>query len=140
MIEIYYLFQTILGLFYILKQLRCWFSDYVLFYIIWCFKWMFFSKEINRQRNIKHLLLRKTDFLKTCRKSKFLGMKIWRNARALKSKRYKVYWGKRLFYHYCLQLPFVYKTVSQISFNLFCSGNKRLLSEFLRKMRLISWT
>ena len=47
---------------------------------------------------------------------------IWR------AKRYKVYLGKR---H--LQLSFIYKTMSQISFNLFCSGNKRLLSEFLRK-------
>ena len=35
----------------------------------------------------KHLLLRKTDVLKTCRKSKFLGKKVWRNALALKSKK-----------------------------------------------------
>ena len=34
---------------------------------------------------------------------------------------------------YYLQLSFVYKTMSQISFKLFCSGDKRLLSEFLRK-------
>ena len=34
---------------------------------------MFISKEMNKQRNAKHLLLRKTDILKTCRKSKFLG-------------------------------------------------------------------
>ena len=34
----------------------------------------------------KYLLLRKTDVLKTCRKSKFLGKKILRNALALKSK------------------------------------------------------
>ena len=52
-----------------------------------------------------------------------------------RAKRYKVYSGKRLFWHYCLQLSFVYKTVSQISFNLFWSGDKRLLSEFLRKWR-----
>ena len=32
-----------------------------------------------------------------------------------------------------LQLSLVYKTVYQISFNLLCSGNKRLLSQFLRK-------
>ena len=50
-----------------------------------------------------------------------------------RAKRYKVYSGKRLFWHYCLQLSFVYKTVSQISFNLFWSGDRRLLSEFLRK-------
>ena len=47
--------------------------------------------------------------------------------------RYKVYSEERLYRHYCLQLSFVYKTVSQISFNLFCLGDKRLLSEFLRK-------
>ena len=35
----------------------------------------------------KHLLLRKTDVLKTCRKSKFLGKKIWTNALTLKSKK-----------------------------------------------------
>ena len=40
--------------------------------------------------------------------------------------------GKRLFWHYC-QLPFLHKSVSQIFFNLFCSGDKMLLSEFLRK-------
>ena len=34
----------------------------------------------------KHLLLRKTDILKTCRESKFLGKKISRNALALKNK------------------------------------------------------
>ena len=46
----------------------------------------------------KHLLLRKTDVLKACRKSKFLGKKIRRNALALKSKKVqsiseKVYFG-----------------------------------------------
>ena len=46
---------------------------------------------------------------------------------------YKVYSGKRLSWHYFIQLSFVHKTVSQISFNLFCSRDKRLLSEFLRK-------
>ena len=41
----------------------------------------------------KHLLLRKTDVLKTCRKSKFLGKKIWRNALALKSKKVQgIFW------------------------------------------------
>ena len=35
----------------------------------------------------KHLLPRKTDVLKTCRKSKFLGKKISRNAIALKIKK-----------------------------------------------------
>ena len=40
---------------------------------------------------------------------------------------------KRLFWHYRLQLSFIYKTVSQISFNLFWSGDRRLLSKLLRK-------
>ena len=35
---------------------------------------LFFSNEISR--NVKHLLLRKTDALKTFRKSKFLGKKV----------------------------------------------------------------
>ena len=42
----------------------------------------------------KHLLLRKTDVLKTCRKSKFLGKKIWRNALALKSKKVQDIFGE----------------------------------------------
>ena len=42
----------------------------------------------------KHLLLRKTDVLKTCRKSKFLGKKIWKNALALKSKKVQGIFGK----------------------------------------------
>ena len=35
----------------------------------------------------KHLPMRKTDVLKTCGKSKFLGKKIWRNVLALKGKK-----------------------------------------------------
>ena len=42
----------------------------------------------------KHLPLRKTDVLKTCRKSKFLGKKIWRNALALKSKKAQGIFGE----------------------------------------------
>ena len=42
----------------------------------------------------KNLLLRKTDVLKTCPKSKFLGKKIWRNALALKSKEVQGISGK----------------------------------------------
>ena len=82
----------------------------------------------------KHLLLRKTDVLKTCRKSKFLGKKIWRNALALKSKRCKVYSGKRLLWHYYLQQSFVsQKPCFRFLLNQFCSGDERLLSELLRK-------
>ena len=50
-----------------------------------------------------------------------------------KAKGYKVYSRKRLLWHYRLQLSFVYKKLSQISFNLFWSGDKRFLSEFLGK-------
>ena len=50
-----------------------------------------------------------------------------------RAKRYKIYSRKSLLRHYRLQLSFVYKTVFQIYSNLFCSGDKSLLSEFLRK-------
>ena len=42
----------------------------------------------------KHLILRKTDVLKTCRKSKYLRKKIGRNALALKSKKVQGMFGK----------------------------------------------
>ena len=68
---------------------------------------------------LKHLQLRKTDVLKTCRKKKIEEMhELWR------AKRNKVYSEKGLFWHYYLQLSFLYRTVSQISFKLFCSGDK----------------
>ena len=57
----------------------------------------------------KHLLLRKTDVLKTCRKSKFLGKKIWRNALALKSKKVQGIFGEK----------FVLALLSSAVFNLF---------------------
>ena len=46
-------------------------------------------------------------------------------------KRYKVYSGKHFFKHYCLQLSFIYKTMSQISFNLFWLGDKGFYQSFL---------
>ena len=48
-------------------------------------------------------------------------------------KRYTVYSGKRLIWHYCLQLSFFYKTMSRISINLCRSGNQRHLLDFMRK-------
>ena len=42
----------------------------------------------------KYLLFRKTDILKTCQKSNFLGKKIWRNAPALKSKKVQGIFGE----------------------------------------------
>ena len=86
-------------------------------------------KEINTYVN--HLLLRKIDVLKTSILSerKFEEMHyVWR------VKRCKRYSRKRLFWHYRLQPLFIYKTMSQICLNLFWSRDKRLLSEFLRKL------
>ena len=81
---------------------------------------------------LKHLLLRKTYVLKTFRKSKFLG-KGFEEMLALKSKKVHGISGKKFFWHYYLPLFFVYKSMPQISFKLICSGDKRFLSEFLRK-------
>ena len=75
----------------------------------------------------------KLTFSKFVGKANFLGKKIEEIHYLWSAKTYKVYSRKRSFRYYCLQLSFVYKTVSQISFNLFCSGDKRLLSEFFRK-------
>ena len=75
----------------------------------------------------KHFLLRKKDSFKTCQKSKFLGKKIWRNTLALKSKKVpgNVYLGNIVFSCFSSTKP---------DFFYFCySGDKRLLSEFLRK-------
>ena len=55
---------------------------------------MFLSKEINWQRNVKYLRLRKTDVLKTCQKYKFLENKILRNPLALKSKKAQGIFGE----------------------------------------------
>ena len=79
----------------------------------------------------KHLLLRKTDVLKTCRKRKFLGKKISRNALVLR--RYIREDYTCIIYHLVLLSSAVFLTQNRISFKLFCSGDKRFLSEFLRK-------
>ena len=82
----------------------------------------------------KHLLLRKTEVLKTYLKSKLLGKKIWRNALALKSKTVQGIFEKTFIMALLSsQLSFVYKTMSQIYYKLFRFGDIRLLSEFLRK-------
>ena len=85
-------------------------------------------KEINRP--VKHLLYyyEKLTFSTILSERKFEEMHyLWR------AKWYKVYSWKRLFWHYRLQLSFIYKTVSQISFTFFWSGDRRLLSEFLKQ-------
>ena len=75
----------------------------------------------------------KLTFSKLVGKVNFSERKIAEMQQLWRANRYKVYSGKRLFLHYCIQLFFFYKIVSQISFNLFCSGDKSLSSELLRK-------
>ena len=81
----------------------------------------------------KHLLMRKTDVLKTCQKSKFLGKKIWRNALALKSKKVQGIFGKTFILALLSSAVFRLQNRVSVSFKLFYSRDKRLLSEFLRK-------
>ena len=65
---------------------------------------------------------------------KFQGLKqLIQTTTRITGKRYMAYSQKRLFWHYRFQLSFIYKSVCQISFNLFWSGERRLLSKFLRK-------
>ena len=93
---------------------------------------MFLSsiKEINRLKECQTFTIKNNW---RSQNFDFLGKKTWKNAIALKSKKVKALLGKHLFWVYNLQLSFVYKTMSQISFNLFFLGDKRLLSEFLWK-------
>ena len=117
---------------------------------IWYFNWCFSSiKEMNRlisKECVFFYLILLMDVLLSKGMSNiyywekltfssfdFLGKKIWRNALALKSKKVEDTFGETFFWKYRLQLPFLCKILSQISFNLFCLGDKRLLSEFLRK-------
>ena len=87
------------------------------------------KKEIGKEMsNISYR--EKLIFSKLVRQVNFSEWKFQEMHWLWRAKKYKVYSGKRLFWHYCLQLPFVYKTVFQISFNLFCSVGKRLLSDW----------
>ena len=80
---------------------------------------MFFSKEINGQRNVEHLLLRKTDVLKFFWKSKFFGKKIWRNALALKSKKLQGIFGETFILALLLAAVFRLQNRDSDFFNLF---------------------
>ena len=80
----------------------------------------------------KHILLRKTDVLKTCQKSMFFGKKICRNALALKSKKVQGIIGKMLILALFSSAVFHLQSMFQISLKLFSLGDKRLLSVFLR--------
>ena len=69
--------------------------------------------------------------------SDILWKKIWRNALDLRSKKVQDIFEETIIVVlnvYCsFRLSFIYKSVSQISFNLFCSEGKSLLSEFLKE-------
>ena len=60
----------------------------------------------------------------------FLGKKILRMHLLQKAKSKGARWGTYILH---LLLSFVYKTMSQIFLNLFCSGDKKLFSEVLQK-------
>ena len=83
--------------------------------------------------NVKYSLLRKTDVLKICQKKHFSEKKFeCTSFEEQKDTRYiqeNIYFGIIVFS--CLLST--KSLVSQISFDLFCLGDKRLLSEFLRK-------
>ena len=81
----------------------------------------------------KHLLLRKTDILKTCQNSKFLGKKIWRNALALKSKKVQSRFWKTFILTLSSAVFRLQNQVSDFFYKLFCLGDKMHLSEFLMK-------
>ena len=84
---------------------------------------MLFGKKINGQRNVKHLLLRKTDAFKTCRKSKFLGKKLKKCNSFEEQKDTRYIWGK--VYFEIIDFSCLLSTKPcffLISFNLFCSG------------------
>ena len=76
------------------------------------------------ERNVKHLLLKKLTLSKL-QFSRKENLKKCTNFEEQKGTRYIR--GNVYILHYRLQLPFVNKTVSQISFKLFCSRDKRLL-------------
>ena len=62
-----------------------------------------------------------------------LNKKIWRNAITLKSKKVQGTFRKTFILELLSSAVFRLKNCAQISFKLFCSGDKRLLSQFLRK-------
>ena len=71
-----------------------------------------FSKERN-SKGMSKFTIEKNDVLKTCRKSKFLGKKIWRNALALKSKKVQGIFGETF------SLALLSSAVFRLMFNFF---------------------
>ena len=95
---------------------------------------MFFSKELNRLISKQRSNIYYSERLTS---SKLVGKVNW-SERQFEQMRYEEQKGTSILEKtFTLALlssaVFGYKTVSQISFNFFCSGDKRLLSEVLRK-------
>ena len=67
--------------------------------------------------------MRKTDVLKTCWESKFLGKKIWRNALPLKNKKVKGIFGEKFILGLSSAVFLLQNCVSLI-FILFCFGRE----------------
>ena len=75
--------------------------------------------------------MRKTSILKTCRK--FLGKEIEKNTLALKGKKGQGIIGETFILAVLCTAVIRLQSRVSIYFNLFCSGDKKVLSEFLRK-------
>ena len=82
----------------------------------------------------------KLTFSKFVGKLNFSGRKFYEICTSFEDhKGAKYIWGNVYFGIICLHFSFLYKTVSQISFNFLCLGDKRLLSEFLGKWGWFQW-
>ena len=76
-------------------------------------------------------MLRKTDVLKTCPKTKFLGKKVWRNALTLKSKRLQGIFGETFVLPLLSSAVFCLQNLISDFFNLFGSGVKGFYQSLL---------
>ena len=92
----------------------------------------------------KHLLLRKTVVLKTCRKYKFVGKKIWRNAVALKSKKVQGIFGKTFILALlpCFGNEVDLRDIMNVSLNIMAENwnFKKLWQGFIDKWGMIKTT
>ena len=88
--------------------------------------------------------MRKTDFLKTCRKIKFLGNKIWRNAIALKSKKIQGIFGETFLgvYQSSLGNKIDFRDIMNVSPNILAKNwnFKNLRNSFVDEKALIPTT
>ena len=92
----------------------------------------------------KYLLLRKTVVLKTCRKCKFVGKKIWRNAVALKSKKVQGIFGKTFILALlpCFGNEVDLRDIMNVSLNIMAENwnFKKLWQGFIDKWGMIKTT